>query len=69
MKVFEDVIYEQGEHTIQGFINSNGELEFSIYKSVDGGLIELKDKEYSKEDLSNLLEIELEDFISRKIML
>jgi len=67
MKVFEDIIYVQDEHVIIGFINSRGDLEHNIYKQVDGGVIDLKDKSYHKGELLNLLEVELEDFVNRNM--
>ncbi|WP_309500014.1 hypothetical protein [Sulfurovum sp.] len=67
MKMFEDIFYEDSEHVISGFINSSGDLEYSIYEYSDGGFIDLEDKEYDEDELSNLLEIELKDFIKRRI--
>ena len=64
---YDDLLYEQNEYAITGFINSNGDLEHNIYKQVDGGVIDLKDKGYSKGELLNSLEIELEDFVARNI--
>jgi hypothetical protein len=46
MKNFEDILYEQDEYAITGFINSRGDLEHNIYKQVDGGVIDLKDRTY-----------------------
>jgi len=63
----EDLLYEQDNYTITGFINSNGDLEHNIYKQVDGGCIDLEDRVYAKDELLNLLEIELEDFVNRNI--
>lgn len=65
MQVFEDVFYEQDEHVIVGFINTQYELEYSIYKYNDGGTFPLDDKEYSEQEFTDLLEIELEDFLQR----
>ena len=65
MKVFEDIISEQDEHVIIGFINTQHELEYTIYASSDGGSLPLKDKKYDKEDFIDLLELELKDFIAR----
>ena len=63
----ENLLHEQDNYTITGFINSNGNLEHNIYKQVDGGWIDLEDRVYSKDELLELLETELEDFINRKI--
>ena len=63
----EDMLYEQDDYAITGFINSNGNLEHNIYKQVDGGCIDLEDRVYSKDELLNLLETELEDFTNRNI--
>jgi hypothetical protein len=65
--MFENILYEQDNYTITGFINSNGDLEHNIYKQVDGGCIDLEDRVYAKDELLNLLEIELEDFVNRNI--
>ena len=65
MQMFEDILYEENERAISGFINTSGELEYSIYKCEDGGFIDLEDREYNKEELTKLLETELEDFIDR----
>ena len=65
MQMFEDILYEENERAITGFINSNGELEHNIYKQVDGGCIDLEDRVYDQDELLNLLETELEDFIKR----
>ncbi len=62
VKPFEDILYEEDERAITGFINSNGELEYSIYKQVDGGCIDLEDKECNKDRLLELLQTELDDF-------
>ena len=63
----EDILYTQDGYAITGFINSNGDLEHNIYKQVDGGCIDLEDRVYSKDELLNSLETELEDFTSRNI--
>jgi len=63
----ENLLYKQDNYAITGFINSNGELEHNIYKQVDGGCIDLEDRAYSKDELLELLEIELEDFVNRNI--
>ena len=63
----QDLLYEQDDCAITGFINSNGGLEHNIYKQVDGGCIDLEDRIYSKDELLALLEIEIEDFINRKL--
>lgn len=65
MQVFEDVFYEEDEHVIVGFINTQYELEYSIYKYNDGGSFPLDDKEYSQQEFTDLLEIELKDFLQR----
>jgi hypothetical protein len=65
--MFENILYEQDNYTITGFINSNGDLEHNIYKQVDGGCIDLEDRVYAKDELLNLLEIELEGFVNRNI--
>jgi len=66
---YEDLLYEQDDYVITGFINSKGDLEHNIYKQVDGGCIDLEDRVYGKDELLRLLEIELEDFTNRKNML
>ena len=63
----QDLLYEQDDYSITGFINSNGDLEHNIYKQVDGGCIDLEDRIYSKDELLELLETELEDFVNRNI--
>ena len=65
MQMFEDILYEEDERAITGFINSSGDLEYSIYEYADGGFIDLEDKVYDKEELTKLLETELEDFTNR----
>ena len=65
MKMFEDILYEENERAITGFINSCGDLEYSIYKCIDGGFMDLEDRNYNKEELTKLLETELEDFTNR----
>ena len=67
MQIFEDILYEEEERAIMGFINSNGDLEYSIYKYTDGGFIGLEDREYDENELLTLLQIELEDFVERNI--
>jgi len=64
---YEDILYEEDGYAITGFINSHGNLEHNIYKQVDGGCIDLEDRVYSKDELLNLLETELEDFTNRNI--
>ena len=63
MQIFEDLLYEQDDYAI----NSNGDLEHNIYKQVDGGYIDLEDRIYTKNELLMLLEVEIEDFINRKL--
>ncbi len=63
----QDLLYEQDDYAITGFINSNGDLEHNIYKQVDGGCIDLEGRIYSKDELLELLETELEDFVNRNI--
>jgi len=65
MQVFEDVFYEQDEHVIVGFINTQYELEYSIYKYNDGGTFPLEGEEYTQQEFTDLLEIELKDFLQR----
>ena len=67
MQMFEDILYEEEERAITGFINSSGDLEYSIYKYTDGGFIDLADREYDENELLTLLQIELEDFVERNI--
>jgi len=67
MEPFEDILYEEDERAITGFINSSGELEYSVYKQVDGGCIDLEDKGYKKDRLLELLKIELDDFVNRNV--
>ena len=67
MKNFEDILYKQDGYIITGFINSSANLEHNIYKQVDGGVIDLKDRTYHKGELLNLLEVELEDFVNRNM--
>ncbi|HHD81079.1 MAG TPA: hypothetical protein ENK99_05775 [Campylobacterales bacterium] len=59
MQIFKDILYEEDEHAIIGFINSSGNLEFSLYKTLDGGVITLEDKVYQQEKLLELLKCEL----------
>ena len=61
----EDLLYEQDNYVITGFINSNGDLEHNIFKQIDGGCMDLEDRVYAKDELSALLKIELEDFVNR----
>jgi len=67
MQMFEDILYEEDERAITGFINSSGDLEHNIYKQVDGGCIDLEDRVYRKDELLELLEVELDDFVNRNI--
>ena len=63
----QDLLYEYDDYAITGFINSNADLEHNIHKQVDGGCIDLEDRIYSKDELLELLETELEDFVNRNI--
>ena len=63
----EDMLYEQDDYAIIGFINSNSDLEHNIYKQVDGGCIDLENRDYNKDELLKLLEIELDDFNNRNM--
>ena len=67
MQMFEDILYEENERVITGFINSSGDLEHNIYKQVDGGCIDLEDRVYDKDELLKLLEIELDNSTNRNI--
>ena len=64
---YQDLLYEQGDYAITGFINLHGELEHNMYKQVDGGCIDLEDRVYRKDELLELLEVELDDFVNRNI--
>ena len=64
---YQDLLYEQRDYAITGFINSHGELEHNLYKQVDGGCIDLEDRVYRKDELLELLEVELDDFVNRNI--
>ena len=68
MQMFEDILYEEDERAIIGFINSSGDLEYNIYKQVDGGCIDLEDRVYSKDKLLELLEVELDNFANRNVV-
>ena len=63
MQIFEDILYEEDEQVIRGFINSSGDLEYSIYKCTDGGFIDLEDRDYNKDELLDLLVDELKFFV------
>ena len=65
MNLFEDMLYEQDGYAVTGFINSRGELEYTVYSPSDGGFMELEDKEYSKSELTDLLHNELNFFIHK----
>lgn len=64
MENHNELFYNQGVYTITGFINSHGELEFSILSDVDGGCLTLEDRKYHKEELLDFLSIELKKFIA-----
>jgi len=51
------------EQAIRGFLNSSGDLEYSIYKCTDGGFINLEDRGYDKDELLDLLVDELKFFV------
>ena len=63
--MFEDILHEEDERVIRGFINSSRDVEHNIYKQVDGGCIDLEDRVYDKDELVDLLSIELDTFIER----
>ena len=65
MQMFEDILYEDEERAITGFINSSGDLEYSIYEYADGGFIDLEDREYDKDELLDLLVDELKFFVQQ----
>ena len=67
MQIFEEILYEEDERAITGFINSNGDLEHNIYKQVDGGCVDLEDRVYCRNELVELLEKELDDFANRNM--
>jgi superfamily II helicase len=64
---YENILYKQDNYAISGFINSNGNLEHNIYKQTDGGYIDLEARVYSKDELSKLLAIELDNFVNRNV--
>ena len=53
----DDNIYlEKDDSLVVGFINSYGNLEYTVYKHEDGGIFELDDsKKYTKDELEELL--------------
>jgi len=63
MQMFEDILYEEDERAITGFINSSNDLEYSIYEYGDGGFVDLENREYGKDELRDLLVDELEYFV------
>ena len=67
LRVFEDATFEEDGYAIIGFINTQHDLEFTIYEAFDGGSVPLKDIKRSKEEFEDLLEVELSDFLSRKM--
>lgn len=67
MQTFEDILYEENERAIIGFINSSGELEYSVYKQVDGGFIDVGSRAYNEDRLLELLQAELDNFINRNV--
>ena len=62
-----DLLCKQDNYAITGFINSSSNLEHNIYKQIDGGCIDLEDRVYRKDELLELLEVELDDFVNRNI--
>jgi hypothetical protein len=65
MQVFKDMLYHQDGYAITAFINSRGELEYTVYSPLDGGFMELEDKEYAKRELTDLLQEELNTFLHK----
>ncbi len=59
-----ELLHKEDEHIITGFINSSGELEFNIYKQLDGGCLTLSDKNYTKKELLDLLTVELKSILN-----
>ena len=52
----DNIYIEKDDSLIVGFLNSNGELEYTEYKLKDGGVFMLDDsKEYTKEELEEFL--------------
>jgi len=66
MKVFEDIVFDEQDYRCTGFINTNYDLEFSIHKHVDGGVVELTDEKYTEEKLLGLLSDELSAYINNQ---
>lgn len=67
MQPFENILYEEDERAITGFINSSGELEYNVYKQVDGGCLDLEDNECNKDRVLEFLQIELDSFAKRNV--
>ncbi len=65
MKPFEDILYEEEGRAITGFINSSDDLEYSIYECIDGGFVNLENREYCEEELTDLLVDELGGFVKK----
>lgn len=60
--MFKELVFQEDEYLINSFINSNNQLEFNIYKQIDGGFLDLEDRKYTKDELLELLMIELKIF-------
>ena len=60
----QNLLHEEDEYIVSGFINSSGELEFNIYEQVDGGCLTLSDDKYDEKKLLDLLHIELKSYLN-----
>jgi len=47
--------YKEDNYAITGFIDSHDELEFTIHKDQDDGIITLEDRVYRKEKLESFM--------------